>query len=91
MKSRILSGLGLSVLLLTLILPHGVKAADFPIISTDELKAKLDSGAQMLVFFPLSDIEFNLGHIPGTTNIPLAEIKTTGKLPQDKDGLIITY
>jgi rhodanese-related sulfurtransferase len=39
----------------------------------------------------LSDIEFNLEHIPGSINIPAGEIQTTDKLPQDKETLIVFY
>jgi rhodanese-related sulfurtransferase len=66
-------------------------AADFPIISTEELKAKLDAGTKLILVYPLSDIEFNQGHIPGSINIPLPEIKAPGKLPQDKETLVVMY
>ena len=66
-------------------------AGQFPVITSKELKAKLDTGEKILLLNPLSDIEFNEGHIPGSVNIPIQEIATTGKLPQDKDTLIITY
>ena len=91
MKNKFSLGLGLLVLGMVLILPHIVRAADFPIISTQELKAKLDGGEKFLLFYALSDIEFNQGHIPGSVNICYGEVKTTDKLPQDKNSLIVAY
>lgn len=66
-------------------------AGQFPVITSKALKAKLDAGEKILLLNPLSDIEFNEGHIPGSVNIPIQEIATTDKLPQDKDTLIIPY
>ena len=66
-------------------------AANFKNISAQELKAKLDRGEKMLLLNPLSDIEFNENHIPGSVNIPLHMISTTDKLPADKSTPIITY
>jgi len=91
MKNKFLLGLGIFVLGMGLILPHIIRAADFPIISTQELKAKLDSGEKFLLFHALSDIEFNQGYIPGSVNICYSEVKTINKLPQDKNSLIVAY
>jgi rhodanese-related sulfurtransferase len=66
-------------------------AADFQVISTSELKGKLDAKEKFLLVNALSDIEFNLEHIPGSVNIPVGEIKTTDKLPKDKETLIVFY
>lgn len=64
---------------------------DLAIISTGELKAKLDSGESLFLLNPLSDIEFNERHIPGSINIPLHSIMESDQLPQNKDTLIVTY
>ena len=66
-------------------------AADFPDISTSDLKNKLDLKERFLLVNALSDIEFDLAHIPGSINIPAGEIQTTDKLPQDKEILIVFY
>ena len=66
-------------------------SADMPDITAQELKAMLDSGQKMLLVNPLSDIEFNEGHIPGSVNIPLHTIMRSDSLPQNKDSLIVTY
>ncbi len=65
-------------------------AAEFPEISTSELKNKMDSKAVFL-FNSESDIEYGLEHIPGAVNIPAGEIAATNKLPQDKETPIVVY
>ncbi len=65
-------------------------AAEFPEISTSELKNKMDSKAVFL-FNSESDIEYSLEHIPGAVNIPAGEIAATNKLPQDKETPIVVY
>lgn len=64
---------------------------DFPEINAQQLKSRMDAGEKMLLINPLSDIEFNAKHIPGSINIPLQNILITEKLPKDKNQLIITY
>ena len=66
-------------------------AKDFPEISAKELKAKMDAGKKVTLINPLSEIEFNEKHIPGSVHIPLQEILTTDRLPADKNQLIVTY
>jgi len=66
-------------------------AADFQVISTADLKSKLDAKEKFLLVNALSDIEFSLEHIPGSVNIPVGEIQTTDKLPADKEMLIVFY
>ncbi len=60
-------------------------------LTAQKLKSMLDSGQKMFLLNPLSDIEFNEGHIPGSVNIPLHTIMRSDKLPEDKDTLIVTY
>jgi rhodanese-related sulfurtransferase len=63
----------------------------FSIISTIDLKAKIDSGTNLLLLNPLSDIEFADSHLPNSVNIPLHTIKNSDKLPKDKNTLVVTY
>lgn len=91
MKNKLLLFLGPMAFLISVLFTNIPGAADFPIISTEELKAKLDAKEKLLLVFPLSDIEFNQGHISGSINIPLPYIKTPGNLPQDKEALIVMY
>lgn len=56
-----------------------------------ELKQLMDSGQQFFLLNPLSEIEFNEGHIPGSVNIPAEEIPKTKRLPKSKEMLIVIY
>jgi rhodanese-related sulfurtransferase len=81
------------VLILTMsacFLAERVQAENFPKITAEQVKAKLDAGEKLLLINPLSDIEFQDKHIPGSINIPLQNI-LVADLPKDKDRLIITY
>lgn len=69
----------------------GPSADELKTISLRELKAKIDSGDEIMLINPLSDILFNEGYIPGSVNIPLGEIAATDKLPSDKKMLIVSY
>jgi rhodanese-related sulfurtransferase len=56
-----------------------------------ELKQLIDSGQPIFLLNPLSEIEFNEGHIPGSVNIPNEEILRSKRLPKNKEMLIVTY
>lgn len=66
-------------------------AGDFPEITAEQLKAKMDAGEELLLVNPLSDIEFQECHIPGSVNIPVHTILITDELPKKRNHLIITY
>jgi rhodanese-related sulfurtransferase len=68
-----------------------VQAMEFHEINAVELKSKIEAGEKLILINPLSKIEFDAKHIPGSVNIPLPDIRTTAKLPKDKNQLIITY
>lgn len=68
-----------------------LSAKDFPEITAEKLKVKIDAGENLMLLNALSDIEFNDKHIPGSINIPLQEIMITEKLPKDRNQLIVTY
>lgn len=91
MKNKLLLFLGPMAFLISVLVTNISGAANFPMISTEELKAKIDSKEKLFLVYPLSDIEFNQGHIPGSINVPLTEIKAPGNLPQDKEALIVMY
>lgn len=71
------------------ILPNTADA--FEDYTAVELKELIDSGQPLFLLNPLSEIEFNEGHIPGSVNIPTEEILKTKKLPKNKETLIVTY
>ncbi|MBF0101711.1 MAG: rhodanese-like domain-containing protein [Desulfobacterales bacterium] len=79
------------VLFLCIIASANLWAKDFPNLTVQELKAKLDSGEKLFLLNPLNDLEFNESHIPGSINIPLQELATTDKLPADRNTLIVSY
>ncbi len=61
-----------------------------PRISPEELKEKLDAGAEVVIIDVRSKEEFDQGHIPGAISIPYEEIETRYReLPRDKE--IVTY
>jgi 3-mercaptopyruvate sulfurtransferase SseA len=70
---------------------QNIQAIEFPEITAEQLKAKMDAGEKLVLVNPLSDIEYNAGHIPGSVNIPLQNILRTKKLPKDPNQLIVTY
>lgn len=65
--------------------------ADQRDLTAQELKSMLDLNQKIFLINPLSDIEFNEGHIPGSVNIPLHTIMRSDKLPENKDTTIVTY
>lgn len=91
MRTRIFLWLSLFVISSLLLFTPSVWAADFPEISTSDLKNKLDAKEGVFFFNSGADIEFNLENIPGSVNIPTQAIQTTDKLPQNKETLIVVY
>ena len=91
MRKRIPLWAYLLILVPVLLFTPSIWAADFLDISTSDLKNKIDSKERFLLVNALSDIEFDLAHIPGSIDIPAGEIQTTDKLPQDKETLIVFY
>ena len=91
MRKRLFLRAYLMTLVPLLLFTLSIWAADFPDISTSDLKNKLDAKERVFLLNSESDIEFNSEHIPGAVNIPVGEIKATDKLPQDKETLIAVY
>jgi len=90
MSKRLALWTGIVRVVLLLYVPC-IWAGDIPVISTNDLKAKIDAKENFLLINALSDIEFGMEHIPGSVNIPVGEIKTTDKLPVNKETLIVFY
>jgi predicted sulfurtransferase len=64
--------------------------SDVPRISLEQLKEKLDAGADMVIVDVRSKEDFGEGHIIGAVSIPWEEIaERYTELPRDKE--IITY
>jgi rhodanese-related sulfurtransferase len=85
----------LPLFVLLLLFTPSIWAADFSEISTPDLKNKLDAKESFFLLNASSDIEFNVGHIPGAVNVPGEEIgknpEITNKLPLDKETPIVVY
>ena len=94
MRKRISLWACLLILMSLLLFIPSIWAADFPEISTSDLKNKIDAKEKFFLLNSESDIAFSVEHIPGAVNIPggdIREIQATDKLPQDKDTLIVVY
>ena len=91
MKKTISLQAYLLILVPLLLFSSATWAADFPEISTSDLKNKLDAKESFFLLNSESDISFYAEHIPGAVNIPLGKIQATDKLPQDKNTLIVVY
>ena len=60
------------------------------LITAPEVKDAVDTGWAVVVHV-LSEIELNIQHIPKSINIPITKMRTTNKLPQDKNTPLIFY
>jgi hypothetical protein len=64
--------------------------SDVPSVNIEQLKEKVDAGADVVIVDVRSKEEFAEGHIPGAVSIPWEEIKDRySEIPRDKE--IITY
>ncbi|MBT3256963.1 MAG: rhodanese-like domain-containing protein [Deltaproteobacteria bacterium] len=66
------------------------KVETYKEISAPEVKDMLE-GKKVLAVHVLSEIEYDIQHIPGSVNIPIHKMKTIGKLPKDKNTPLIFY
>ncbi|GAB6909415.1 rhodanese-like domain-containing protein [Desulfosarcina cetonica] len=81
----------LAVTLFCMIIASAAWSAEFVNLSAQELNTRMQNGEKLLVIDPLSDLEYNEGHIPGSVNIPFHLLATTDQLPADKAVAIVTY
>lgn len=93
MKYRHLKPFTFFLITLFLLAASLVQAAGSPeMITTDELKKKIDAGEPLLLINALSPIEHDELHIAGSINIPSSQVKADNpKLPADKSKLLIFY
>jgi rhodanese-related sulfurtransferase len=59
-------------------------------ISAPEVKMMMTEENPVLVHV-LSSIEYEIQHIPGSINIPITEMATTERLPEDKRRPVVFY
>ncbi len=91
MRSSPAFGLGLGVLLLTL-LQVSCPARMFEDLSARDLKKKMDEGTRMLIVDLRESRDYHEGHVPTALNVPpqkLYLLRST--LPEDKTTLIVLY
>ena len=82
------------VLLAFVSMPHLAwsQGAQFPAISADDLKAKLDAGSKVFLVDARSRDEYDQGHLPGALSVPPEAFNyLPGYLPQSKAYLIVIY
>lgn len=60
-------------------------------ITAPELKKLTGQGAEPLIINVLSDIEYDMQHISGSINIPINQLMTTTKLPDNKEVPLVFY
>ena len=69
-----------------------LQAADLKMITTEELKKKIDAGEPLTLINALSPIEHNEMTIKGSINIPSSKVTADNPLlPADKASLIVFY
>ncbi len=62
------------------------------VISTEELKTRIDAGEDFLLIDVRTAFERKRGFIPGSTHMPLDELRErAASLPKDKDIVIYCY
>ena len=62
------------------------------VITLHELRAKLDSGEELVVVEALGPQYFEAGHLPGAINIPHTEVDALApSLLPDRDAPIVVY
>ena len=59
-------------------------------ISAPEVKSMIESGNAVVVHV-LSEIEYNMQHISDSINIPIIDVKTSDRLPPDRDTPLVFY
>lgn len=60
-------------------------------ITAPETKLLMEKGDGVLLIMVLSQLEFELHHIPGSVNIPIGKLKKSSLLPTDKNTPLIFY
>jgi len=68
----------------------GAKSEGYKKISAPEVKNMLDERKAVVVHV-LSQIEYEIQHIPGSINIPIVAVETSDKLPKEKNTPLVFY
>jgi rhodanese-related sulfurtransferase len=70
--------------------PMAADSEGFKEISAPEVKNLIEERKAVVINL-LSRLEHEIQHIPDSMNIPIIEIETTDKLPQDKNSPLVLY
>lgn len=68
----------------------GAKSEGYKEISAPEVKNLIEKRKAVVVNL-LSQIEYEIQHIPGSINIPIIAIEAADKLPEDKNTPLVLY
>jgi len=68
----------------------GAKSEEYKEISAPEVKNLIEKRKAVVVNL-LSQIEYEIQHIPGSINIPIIAIEAADKLPEDKNTPLVLY
>jgi len=68
----------------------GAKSDGYKEISAPEVKNLIEEQKAVVVNL-LSKIEYEIQHIPGSIVIPIIDMETTDKLPEDKNTPLVLY
>jgi len=69
-----------------------VPNSDFPNLTAEEVKKRIDQPGKVLIVDARPEKEYRQGHIPNAINIPTSQFKSIRNLlPQDKVMPIIFY
>jgi len=68
----------------------GAKSEGYKEISAPEVKNLIEERKAVVVNL-LSQIEYEIQHIPGSINIPVIDMETTDNLPKQKDTPLVFY
>lgn len=60
-------------------------------ITAPEAKIIMEENSNALIINLLSQLEFEIQHIPKSINIPINKFQTTGMLPEDKMVPLLMY
>lgn len=65
---------------------------NFKTISHEELRAKLDENARFILLETTPAEEFEVGHLPGAKNLPIADIESRASdMIPSKDSKVVVY
>jgi rhodanese-related sulfurtransferase len=63
-----------------------------PILTTEELKARLDTGEETILIYVHNKADFDAGHIPGSIWVPMEELRTrASEVIPHMDSYVVVY